>query len=221
MTILEIYTKYNIPPTLQLHQLRVAAVAKRIAENMTVEVNVENIIQACLVHDMGNIIKFSFEYKPESFQPEGVEYWKGVKKEFIEKYGTDEHAASNIIAKEIGLSKEVLDLVNSFGFAHADERMNDGRIGAKICIYSDMRVSPSGILPLIDRLNEGLARFKKNKPDEANASSEEHRQYLFKCMVEIERQIFSKCKIKTEDINDESIKNFVLYLKEYNIIDLT
>jgi hypothetical protein len=220
MNILEIYTKYNIPPTLQLHQLRVASVAKLISENMKISVNIDDVVQACLIHDMANIIKFSFDYAPESFLPEGVDYWKGIRDEFIKKYGPDEHVASSKIAKEIGVANEVLELVESFGFGHADKRKDDNRIEAKICIYSDMRVSPNGILPLVDRIQEGLTRFKKNKREVANSSTEEQRQYLIQCMIDIERQIFRNCKIKSEDINNLSIEKHLLEMREYSIMNV-
>ena len=38
MKIIDIYKKYSIPPQLQLHQLRVASVAKLICDNLTIPV---------------------------------------------------------------------------------------------------------------------------------------------------------------------------------------
>ena len=82
-TIQQIYSDYKIMPNLQLHQLRVASVAKIIAENFKEKLDKESIVIACLFHDMGNIIKFNFSYFTEFLKPEGLEYWQAVKNEYI------------------------------------------------------------------------------------------------------------------------------------------
>src|SRR3989344_8748672 len=100
----EIYSAYKIMPSLQLHQLRVAAVAKLLCEGCTKPINEHDVILACLFHDMGNIIKSELSYFPDFTEPEGVEYWERVKADFVEAYGTDSHTANIAIAKEIGFS---------------------------------------------------------------------------------------------------------------------
>ena len=54
--ISEIYAEYKIMPNLQMHMYRVAAVASLIYDNFNEPLNKEEIITACLLHDMGNII---------------------------------------------------------------------------------------------------------------------------------------------------------------------
>ena len=61
MTISSIYTQYNIHPNLQIHMLRVAALAKIIIDNWDGNpLNEKAIIQACLFHDAAKIIKFKY-----------------------------------------------------------------------------------------------------------------------------------------------------------------
>src|SRR5436305_1624080 len=109
--ITEIYEKYKIMPNLQLHQLRVAAVAKKISDNLVTQVDKAAVVEACLLHDMGNIIKFNLSKSPQfpSFlEPEGLKYWQAVKDDYLQKYQTeDEHQATLAIAKEIGASAKV------------------------------------------------------------------------------------------------------------------
>jgi len=59
MQILKIYEKYKILPALQQHMFRVASVAKMIAEHMVIDVDIDCITKAALLHDMGNILKFN------------------------------------------------------------------------------------------------------------------------------------------------------------------
>src|SRR5438045_2401455 len=108
MNISEIYKKYKITPLLQQHQLRAASVGAYIADhwNIKQQIDKDGIIQTLLLHDMGNIIKFDFD-DSELNPSDEKEYWKAVQKEFVEKYGHDEHIATNMIAKEIGVTAKV------------------------------------------------------------------------------------------------------------------
>ena len=205
MRINEIYHKYKILPTLQTHQFRVAAVGKLIAENSTQQVEIQNIVTTCLLHDIGNIIKFTFDFNPESFQPEGIEYWKGVQAEFIAKYGNDEHNATLKIATEIGVSERILDLLQNVGFSNGKEIYESGDLNKMICAYSDHRVSPTGVLSLNDRIAEVTARYKKSRPEFDTPENDAITQtwlYYFQLM---ENKIFKNSKLKPEDINDSSI----------------
>ncbi len=58
MTIQQLYEKYEIMPNLQLHMYRVAAVAKMICDHFQKPINKQEVIITCLLHDIGNIIKF-------------------------------------------------------------------------------------------------------------------------------------------------------------------
>ncbi len=55
MSIGTIYKKYKIMPQLQEHMFRVAAVALLICENFEDSLPKEDIVTACLLHDMGKI----------------------------------------------------------------------------------------------------------------------------------------------------------------------
>jgi 5'-deoxynucleotidase YfbR-like HD superfamily hydrolase len=54
---------------LQLHQLRVAAVGQIICESIPDFDETEEVVTTCLLHDMGNIIKFDLNYFPEFLEP--------------------------------------------------------------------------------------------------------------------------------------------------------
>src|SRR6266404_1725530 len=115
--ILDIYKEYKIMPTLQEHMFRVAAVASLLCDNFTKPVNKEDIILACLLHDIGNIVKFHLNYFPEFNKPEGIKYWQKIQDEFIEKYGDDDHVATVAIMKELGVSRNLIFLVDKIDFS--------------------------------------------------------------------------------------------------------
>jgi hypothetical protein len=207
----DIYTEYKIMPTLQEHMLRVAAVAFLICDNFDETLPKDEMITACLLHDMGNIIKSVFEDFPEFVKPEGIEYWEKVKNDFIEKYGNDTHIATEMIAKEIGISKQTFSFLQSIGFSNATKNETGNSFGNKICNYSDMRVGPYGVLSMESRIEEAHKRYLgKNRSIVSN-----NFEQLSQSLRNIERQIFVNCKIKPEDINDETIKPIILELKNF------
>ncbi|MCM2339157.1 MAG: hypothetical protein NDI62_01745 [Burkholderiales bacterium] len=214
-TVEQIYSEYKINSGLQLHQLRTGAVAKIICDNFKGDLDKKSIILACLFHDMGNIIKFDLNFSPELLEPEGVEYWQKIRGEFIEKYGESEHVATEIIAEEIGLPKEVIDHIKSIGFSNAIKNNLSSSYENKICNYSDMRVSPLGVLPFRERALEGRKRYLARKDNHAIAS--DNFEELFSSMENIEKQIFVKTKIKPEEITEESIQEIMKELRNLTI----
>lgn len=117
MTVREIYNNYKIMPTLRLHQLRVAAVGQIICDSIPDFKDTKEVVVTCLLHDMGNIIKFDLNYFPEFLKPEGLEYWQKVKEEYIQKYGNDEHHATQSIIAELLNSGKIRECADQVGFS--------------------------------------------------------------------------------------------------------
>lgn len=214
-TVQEIYTEYKINSGLQLHQLRTGAVAKIICNNFIGDLDKESIILACLFHDMGNIIKFDLNFSPELLEPEGIEYWQKIKNEFIKKYGTNEHFATESITREIGLSEKVIGHIKNIGFPNAIKNNLSNSYEDKICNYSDMRVGPLSVLPFRDRAFEGRKRYLDRQTNHAIAS--DNFQELFESMENIEKQIFNKTKIKPEDITEERVQDIIKELRDITV----
>jgi len=208
-TVQQIYSKYKIMPNLQLHQLRVAAVAQIICENFQESIDTESIILACLFHDMGNIIKSDLNYFPKFLEPEGFEYWQDVKKEYIKRYGFEEHLATEFIAKEINLSSSALSCLKHIGFSNSIKNETNNSFENKICNYSDMRVGPHGVLSMEDRISEGHKRYEGRKH---TITSDGFDAFVL-ALRNIEKQIFSKTHIKPEEITDDKIKDIMEELR--------
>ena len=81
MKIIDIYNKYHIPKTLQLHMLRVSACAMLILDNWNGnKLDKESIIKVSLLHDMGNIAKINDN-------PENDEKFALIRDKYIKKIG--------------------------------------------------------------------------------------------------------------------------------------
>lgn len=209
MKIQEIYEKYKIPSFLQEHQLRVAAVASLLCKSIkNEEVDTDNIIKVCLLHDMGNIIKFDLDQNIFDHNEEELNYLKEVKKEMISKYGPEEHIATKKIISELGLDKKIETGVDLIGFSKLQNTVEKGSIENKICSYSDMRVGPSGVISIDERMKDGENRYPEK-------SKKEYFKIGKESLYKIEKQIFSYMKILPQDISDASIFEELIALREY------
>ncbi len=213
LSISDIYKKYTIPPDLQLHMLRTAAIAQTISESFS-GVYAHHIVSAMLLHDMGNIIKFDLTKLPELLEPEGVNYWRGVQESFIDRYGTNEHRATEAIALEIGVQKEVYELIEGWsGFPNLKEITHSPHVALWICAYSDLRVAPYGIVSLEARLAEGRARYATHP----KAFSLEQWDFLAREAYALEEKLFKGITLRPEDISEEALTEKIKALFDFQI----
>ncbi len=209
MNIIEIYKKYHLPENLQMHMLRVAACSNLIIDNWNrVEIDNQAIIRVCLLHDMGNIVKI-----PEDFSKD-QEFLK-IRKKYFDKYGTNDHEINLEIGKQEGLTEQELTILDGKRSRKNEETLKSNSYERKICAYCDQRVAPDGVVSIKERLEDAKVRYK-NKPLSV-WSNEEKANHLIECSLGIEKQIMQYCKLKPEDINDFSIKEYIDQLKEYDI----
>ena len=214
---LSIYQAYALPIHLREHLLRTAAIVCWILDHWKgQQLNEEIMIKACLLHDIGNIVKGTDDrFKiifPDVFSEECWQYWLNVRKHIGEKYGKTDIEATLNIAKEINVGDEVLKLIEQKQFSHNKENYLSENFMAKICAYADQRVSPNGILSLEGRLDEARTRHRGLKGSSVNNPEYESlKQYAKK----IEAQIFEFVEGSPEDINDKSIDGYIMALKLY------
>ncbi|MFA7192057.1 MAG: HD domain-containing protein [Candidatus Paceibacterota bacterium] len=208
-TIGDIYGEYHTMPNLQLHQLRVAAVAMQICDNFNVELNRKDLAIGCMLHDIGNIVKFRLRAFPELLEGEDVEYWENIQKQYIEKYGPEEHEANMGVAGDIGVSKDILGIVDAVGFHNWCLAKDEGSWEHKIASYADSRVAPFGVKSLEERLMDANKRYA-----DTSHTTDSDRDMLYDCIREVEKELFSHLRINPEDITDESIEKYFEELKK-------
>lgn len=212
-TIEEIYDAYKIMPNLREHMYRVASVASILCDHFSGLVDRKSILQTCLFHDMGNIVKFDLNKFPEFTKDKGFEYWKSVKEDFISKYNSqDAHEISLKIAEEIGVSLRALELLNSGGFDKAIDVLSSDEVEKKICLYADMRVAPQEVVSLSSRLDDLMNRY-----DEISKDNQEDKQEKIKAIYNIEKQIFKVVDIFPDFINEKNVQNIIPHLKNIKI----
>jgi hypothetical protein len=187
----------------------VAAVALQICDSFDFPLNRRDLAIGCMLHDIGNIVKFRLRDFPEVMPGEDVEYWENIQKQYIKKYGAEEHEANMGVTRDVGVSKEVLEIVDAVGF-HNWCMVKDGSTWEhKIASYADSRVAPFGVKSLDERLLDANKRYSGT-----SHTADSDRDMLYDCIRDVEAEIFSHLKIKPEDINDESIEKYFEELKK-------
>ena len=214
-TISEIYKDYNLMPQLVAHQLRVTAVASAIIESFSEPLHVPELISACLLHDMGNILKFDLPGFPQFLDSNGLAYWEGVQEEWRVKYGSDEHAATLEIAREIGVSDLTLSYIDAVGFSGAVENEKSDIFEKKIAPYADMRVAPYGITTLTERMEDAHRRYA-NRLDQMGHESKIAISNA--ALYSMEKQIFAHASIAPSDITAESCEKYISGLEKYHVV---
>ncbi len=212
-----IYAEYRIPPWLQMHQLRVAAVGSIVCDACMVETNKNDVILASLFHDMGNILKFDFSSQnPLSslIRADEVSFWQNVRDDFVKKYGTDEHEATNSIVRELGLSEAARGVIDSITFSNVRALFESGSHEWLVCQYADMRVGPHGIISLRARITDLKERYASGSKLFGNPELSRMNE---QALQEIESRLFAGADATPEDINDASTGPIIEELWEYPV----
>lgn len=208
MNILKIYNQYHLPENLQMHMLRVAACTNLILDNWTGKpIDRKAVTRVSLLHDMGNMVKIPEEGQDREFIV--------IRRKYFKEYGTNDHEINMLIGKNLGLNKKELEILNGKRSRKNEQTAKSDNYEIKICAYCDQRVAPDGVVSLKERLEDAKIRYK-DKPLSV-WSNEEKANQLIKWALEIEKQVMECCRLKPEDINNQSIQTYIDRLKEYEI----
>lgn len=210
MTIGEVYQRYEVMPNLAEHMFRVTAVAETIGHHLLsaplpegalpfTQTDLDDVVTACLLHDLGNMAKFKLEYFPEFVEPQGLAYWLKIQQRFWQNYGKNAHQATLQMLGELGVSGRVKELVDAVSFNKAKQNQTSPDYARKLCAYADMRVGPHGIVSLDGRFVDGNTRYA---PD---GKVGPFTYAMSACLRNIERQLFAVIALQPEDITDQKI----------------
>ena len=118
--------------------------------------------------------------------------------------------------KELGVSAKVIEIVDQIHFSFLCRQLDGDDMNLKISHYSDARVDPYGVVSYDERMDEAKKRYKSRNIS-IGGVGEEKRKELVACGQEIEKQIFAKCKIKPEDINNQTVAPLISSLRNFVI----
>ncbi len=168
MTIQDAYSRYEIMPQLSLHMRRVAGVGKLILDGWREPIGHDTVMRTLLLHDMGNIVKFDLteagQRKLKSAEPEDLPRWRDIQAKYWKAYGKSAYEATLAIVKE--LHQE--DLVEIYQADHEGYAKSypalllDQSPTVQILAYCDVRVVPSGVVPMKERIADLQRRYGRD-----------------------------------------------------------
>jgi len=202
MKLSQIYKTYRTPPNLQEHMQKVARVAGLICQHWSgPKIDSLLIKKAALVHDLGNIVRFDIKSHPEFLGKEKTraDFWEKTQKEMVSQYGNDDHQATAQMLKEIGLEDKIIQLVLIKGFKNVLSIEKSKIWELKILLYADMRVGPFGVIPLAERIDEAISRWKKVDKNKWEGHIEACKR--------IEEQIQERVNLDLQKINQDLMGN--------------
>ncbi len=178
--IQEIYTTFTIPPNVVRHMQQVTAVGMLCIQNWTgPKLDEQSLVEALLLHDLGNIIKFKHPFLGELKEHE--EFWLNIQKEYIQRYGNDVHHATISIMKEVGVLPSCLDIVEgmkTIAMEHNIANMWEAKIGD----FADTCVTPKGIEGFDIRIQDLITRYNLEENNKRiqnwKDNAQEVQQYL-------------------------------------------
>jgi len=219
--IVELYNHYQIPENLKQHLLTVAAIGLTIVQNWDPAATLDNelILVTLLTHDLGNLAKFDLD-SPLSrhyLGEQGLDYWRQRQQQFRKKYGHDAQQANLKIVQELGLPRVVTEILKRQSFVNLPNLLQSVKPHTwetKICLYSDLRVTPSGLASIESRINDLQKRYgyRDIKWQNAETVKKWHQQSAV-----LESQINQKTTISLPDLSMKKIAPLITELTRYQI----
>lgn len=165
MKISDLYAKYQVMPQLATHQLRVASVGKLVAENWKQSADSPFITRLCLVHDLGNIVKFDLSEgvdRSKFGEIENLKFWRQVQQRYWDKYGKDAHVTTVGMLQEAGLGQYIPPIHEEAKLYFAEAKKPElakASLPAIILMYADCRVTPTGVTSYRERIDDLKTRY--------------------------------------------------------------
>lgn len=214
MVIQKIYDRFSISDGLQRHMLTVAAVGKYIIDHWQgLALDGLSVTAALLLHDLGNLVKFDLSENARVIEPAlFTDEWRERQRIMREKYGAHSHQATQAILRELGVTKSVQTLANAMD---ADDLcvFPDMPFEYQICEYADLRVAPSGVVSMPER----LADFRQRYSHYDGWSNEEKYQRNIECAERLETNLQQHVSVDISRIPPEKIQAYLVELSRFAI----
>ncbi len=189
--------------------LRAAAVGALICDNWNSKktIDKDSVIQALLIHDMGNIIKFKLDSSTmlSSEEKENMDYWKKEQQKYRQKFNNNDHEATWGIAREIKAHKDVVYTLENSGSSKLQKVIESQNYNLGIVTYADLRCAPNSIVSLNSRFDDVVKRYKETDHALSDLDEVEKRRKLGLQLEEILKQFIT---ITLNDISEALIQQY-------------
>ena len=119
------------------------------------------------------------------------------------------------IARELGLSARIIDIIDAVNFAAAHATFNGHDLGLMIAEYADNRVTPFGVVSLEERLADLEERYGRLYPLPEQIKQ---RKLFQEYSRRIEHYLCAKLRLEPNKINNDSVKAVIPKLYQIQIV---
>lgn len=194
-----IMNEFHVPIHIRKHCEAVANVAQQIAKGYIQkgqDLNVENLVSACLLHDLFRIVDISEEsYKKLCKNAE--EYDKNTWDITRMRYKGKTHSEIAYEFLEEKGEEELANLIKKHYFvAIIDPNDKAFTLEEKILTYADKRVLHENIVSLKERFEDGAKRYNKENEDSNQQKA------IYNAYFDLEKELFDPIDLKPEDIKE-------------------
>jgi hypothetical protein len=220
ISIADVYQHYHLPQNLQQHMLLTAAVGVLAVDHWQdseSQPNRELMITALLTHDMGNVIKFDLSNSLGSrlFQEnQSRQYWQQLQQAFIDRYGKHADQANIKIMQELNLPQEAVALMQHHDFDNLSKVLVSDNWAEKIVFYGDLRLTPSGLASITNRIYDLKDRYRAVDPDWQQESLVTKR---LEESLQLETQLNQATTIDLKQITKNQLQDLARKLKTYSL----
>lgn len=202
-----IYNRFKVPRDLQRHMKLVAAVTAQLCTQAQEDVDKDLLVACALLHDIGNIVKFSFDPRLNIKNVESEEELKQTQIEIKEKYGANDHEATMNMVKELSANKEIITILDEANWLEVPHLIEKSNLQPMILAYADYRVAPAGVVSVEDRIKDVQERYSLKLKDKFDVDLFTRSAQAYRLL---EKKIFEKMSGSPQDITDESIQEFLI-----------
>jgi hypothetical protein len=137
---------------------------------------------------------------------DNIDKWRAVQKKYWRKYGRDTHVTTTAIVGEIGEDEvnQVLEQEHAGYLSGETSRLLSQDWPAQILAYCDVRVVPTGVVPLKERIADLHTRYGREL---------EWYDFLYK----LEQQVREMTTTNLEEVTEEKVEPFFEKLLEYEL----
>ncbi len=217
--IQDIYDHYLVPSNLQKHMLWTAGIGDIITkswQDSQNKIKAQDVITALLVHDLANIVKFDLSFKLATpMDPSrSLNEWRQIQEKFKARYGLKADQANLAAAKELGLSKQIINLLDDHHFKSIPKVIKNQNCGHQITLYADLRIAPTGIVSIKDRVIDLKNRYQAVDADWQDETVFKNR---LKNCLNLEQEINQRTKVDITKIKQDELNQIAKNLRSFPI----
>jgi hypothetical protein len=157
----DVYEVLGLPAGLRLHMARTVGVVAAVGRSVSGKQAriVKDVSLAMALHDVGNVVMPIGNGELLAEPPQLLSRWCLYSHYTRSRYGENAHAATESILEDLGVKRPLIDLVERKSSRNFRSILCCKDPAEMLALYADMRVSPTGVVTILERHEDAVARY--------------------------------------------------------------